>query len=71
MASNPSGGVAACLVWNKDDRKQSDRHGPRDATDTCSNADDDAQRLIVNPQTYRDVNVRLYTDLLEMLYLSF
>lgn len=56
MTPNPSGGVAACLVWSKDDRKLCDEQGPTGAA-TCSNADNEAQRLFVNPLTYRDVNV--------------
>jgi len=58
MTPNPSGGVAACLVWNKGDRKQSDEHESTAGTITCSyTTDNERQGSPVNSATYRDVNV--------------
>jgi len=55
MTPNPSGGVAACLVWNRDDRKQSNEHLSAEAVAV---ADNECQRSATNPPiSYRDVNV--------------
>jgi len=58
MTPNPSGGVAACLVWNKDSQQPvacvtsaavtAARHASKDADD---------QALSKTPATYGDVNV--------------
>jgi len=50
MTPNPSGGVAACLVWNKYDRKQS-------TVMEDENADNGVEQPLVKPATVGDVNV--------------
>ena len=60
MTPNPSGGVAACLVWNKDGRRQSDELGATDGVTLCDTADNEPQGWPVNPPTDRDLNVRMH-----------
>ena len=64
MTPNPSGGVAACLVWCRDGRGQSDSDehtAAAAAVVTCSNPDNESQPAFAGPSTYTDVNVRRYT----------
>jgi len=56
MTPNPSGGVAACLVWNKHDQEHSDEHASTAAAATCS-ATNEPEQSLVRPTTFRDVNV--------------
>jgi len=59
MTANPSGGVAACLVWSKYDRQQVDVDG---STVARSDADDEAEQQLAKSATCGDVNVcRLIT----------
>jgi len=58
MTPNPNGGVAACLVWNKGDRKQSDGGHGSTTTATRSSVDNEVEQPLVKPDTHRDVNVR-------------
>jgi len=58
MTPNPTGGVAACLVWSKDDRRQSDGDIVSTATSvTRSNAGNESEQPQMKPATCGDVNV--------------